>query len=78
MNDKQLLDRLCDFFSLQQHIVLSMLDAIDMFERGRDINMWCALFQWCDARDERDAYWGRFKHHYPDAIALKEGVSYGY
>ena len=78
MNDKQLLDRLCDFFSLQQHIVLSMLDAIDMFERGRDIPMWYALFQWCEARDERDAYWGRFKHHYPDAIALKEGVSYGY
>jgi hypothetical protein len=78
MNDKQLLDRLCDFFSLQQHIVLSMLDAIEMFERGRDINMWCALFQWCEARDAREECWGRFKHYYPDAIALKEGVSYDY
>ena len=78
MNDKQLLDRLCDFFSLQQHIVLSMLDAIEMFERGRDINMWCALFQWCEARDAREECLVGFKHYYPDAIALKEGVSYDY
>jgi hypothetical protein len=78
MTDKQLLDRLCDFFSLQQHVVLSMLDAIDMFERGREIPMWYALFQWCEAKDEREEYWGEFKYYYPDAIALKEGVSYDY
>ena len=78
MTDRQMLHRLCDFFSLQQHVVLSMLDAIDMFERGREIPMWYALFQWCEAKDEREEYWGRFKHHYPDAMALKEGVSYDY
>jgi hypothetical protein len=53
-----------------------MLDAIDMFERGREIPMWYALFQWCEAKDEREEYWGRFKHHYPDAMALKEGRSF--
>ena len=78
MTDKQMLELLVNFYQVQKEVVLYMLDAIDMFERGRDIPMWYALFEWCEAKDEREEYWGRFKHHYPDAIALKEGVSYDY
>jgi len=76
MTDRQLLALLCDFYQVQKEVVLSMLDAIDMFERGRDIPMWYALFQWCEARDEREDFWKRFKHYYPDAMALKEGRSF--
>ena len=78
MTNKQLLELLCDFYQVQKEVVLSMLDAIDMFERGREIPMWYALFQWCEDRDLREEYWGEFKHYYPDAMALKEGVSYDY
>jgi hypothetical protein len=78
MTDKQLLDRLCDFFSLQQHVVLSMMEAIDMFDQGKEVPSWYCLLRWCEAKDEREEYWGRFKHYYPDAMALKEGVSYDY
>ena len=78
MTDRQLLALLCDFYRAQIDVAIQMSDAVYMFERGREIPMWYALFQWCEARDEREEYWGRFKHHYPDAMALKEGVSYDY
>jgi len=78
MTDRQLLALLCNFYEVQKHVALYMMDAIYMFDRGHEIPTWYALFQWCEARDEREEYWGRFKHHYPDAMALKEGVIYDY
>jgi len=78
MTDRQLLALLCNFYEVQKHVALYMMDAIYMFEKGQETPTWYALFEWCEAKDEREEYWGRFKHHYPDAIALKEGVSYDY
>ena len=78
MTDKQMLGLLVDFYQVQKQVVLYMMDAIHVFERGQEIPTWYALFQWCEARDERDAYWDEFRHYYPDAMALKEGVGYDY
>jgi hypothetical protein len=78
MTDKQLLELLCDFYQVQQQVALHMMEAIDMFDQGKEVPSWYCLICWCEARDEREEYWGSFKHHCPDAIALKEGVSYDY
>jgi hypothetical protein len=76
MTDRQMLDLLVNFYQVQKHVVIYMMEAMYMFEQGKDESCWYCLLRWCEARDERDAYWDEFKHHYPDAIALKEGVSY--
>ncbi len=76
MTDRQMLDELLGMYHANIRVTASMLDAILMFERGVEESCWYCLLRWCEAKDEREEYWGRFKHHYPDAIALKEGVSY--
>lgn len=78
MTDRQLLALLCNFYEVQKHVVLNMMDAIYMFDKSQETPTWYALFQWCEAKDVREEYWDRFKHQYPDAMALKEGVSYDY
>ena len=78
MTDRQLLDLLVDFYHQQQLVVLHMVEAIDMFEKRAEEAHWYCLLRWCEAKDEREECFDRFKHHYPDAIALKEGVSYDY
>jgi hypothetical protein len=76
MTDRQMLALLFDFYQVQKDVVMSMLNALYMFEHGQAIPTWYALFQWCEARDEREEFWKKFKHHYPDAMALKEGRSF--
>ncbi len=76
MTDRQMLGLLVDFYRAQMDVAIQMSNVLYMFERGQEIPTWYALFQWCEAKDEREEFWSEFKHHYPDAIALKEGVSY--
>jgi hypothetical protein len=78
MTDKQLLELLCDFYQVQQQVALHMMEAIDMFDQGKEVPSWYCLICWCEARDLREEFWKKFKHYYPDAMALKEGVIYDY
>lgn len=76
MTDRQMLALLVDFYQVQKQVVIYMMEAVYVFEQDKDEACWYCLLRWCEARDERDAYWDEFKHYYPDAMALKEGVSY--
>ena len=78
MTDRQMLGLLVDFYRAQIAVAQAMMYAISKFNQKDDEWAWYALFSWCMYKDIRDAQWARFKHHYPDAMALKEGVSYGY
>lgn len=74
MTDIKLLALLNDYYTAQRNVVTSMLWAIENFERGReDIGSWLRLFYWCEAKDEREELWRRFKSDYPRAMMLKEG-----
>jgi hypothetical protein len=76
MTDRQMLGLLVDFYRAQMDVAIQMSNALYMSECGQEIPMWYSLFQWCEARDEREEFWKKFKHYYPDAMALKEGRSF--
>ena len=74
MTDIKLLALLNDYYTTQRNVMLSMLWAMEEFERNREHVSWAYLFEWCEAKDEREEMWKRFKHHYPRAVMPKEGV----
>jgi hypothetical protein len=76
MTDYQLLDRLVTFYILQKQVALLMMDAMHMFEMENDFLSWYHLLEWQLAKDDLDEHWAKFKHHFPQAIGLKEGVKY--
>ena len=78
MTDKQMLDELLGLYQANIRVTATMLDALLMFDQGKEESCWYCLLRWCIAKDEREEFWKKFKHHYPDAMALKEGRSYGY
>ena len=73
MTDIKLLIMLNDYYTAQKNVVGSMYWAMHHFEQGREDASWEWLFNWCEDKDTREALWGRFKHHYPRAMMLKEG-----
>jgi hypothetical protein len=73
MTDIKLLALLNDYYNAQRNVVLSMYWAMEYFERGRMDSSWAYLFEWCEAKDEREELWKRFKSEYPRAMMLKEG-----
>jgi len=76
MTDQQMLAVLINMYQSQIAVAQAMMYAISKFNQKDDEWAWYALFSWCRYKDIRDAHWARFKHHYPDAMSLKEGVSY--
>ena len=76
MTDHQLLDRLATFYLLQKEVALLMMDAMNMFELENEFLTWYHLLEWQLAKDNLDEHWAKFKHHFPEAIGLKEGVKY--
>jgi hypothetical protein len=76
VTDKELLDRLVTFYLLQKEVALFMLDAMENFDHGRERWSWFLLFEWQQAKDDLEQHWVKFKHHFPEAIGLKEGVRY--
>lgn len=73
MTDIELLTLLNDYYNAQKNVVNSMKWSMGRFEQGREDASWWWLFHWCEDKDTREALWGRFKHHYPRAMMLKEG-----
>lgn len=73
MTDIKFLALLNDYYNAQRYVILHMMWAMDEFERGREHYSWCELLDWCEAKDERDELWKRFKDDYPRAMMLKEG-----
>jgi hypothetical protein len=76
VTDQKLLDHLCTFYILQKNVALFMLDAMENFDHGRERWSWFCLFEWQQAKDDLDKHWRKFKHYFPEAIGLKEGVKY--
>ena len=75
MTDIKLLTLLDDYYKEQLTVVYALLWAMEDFERGRIDASWAYLFEWCENKDRREELWGRFKHHYPRAMMLKEGYA---
>ena len=75
MTDIKLLNLLTVYYSAQRNVVTALMWAMEDFERGREDASWVYLFDWCEAKDDREELWGRFKHHYPRAMMLKEGYA---
>lgn len=73
MTDIKLLALLNDYYNAQRNVVTYLLWAMEDFERGREESSWVYLFDWCEAKDDREELWKQFKHHYPRAMMLKEG-----
>ena len=78
MTDQQMLAVLINMYQSQIAVAQAMMYAISTFNKADDEWAWYALLSWCRYKDIRDAHWAEFKHHYPEAMSLKEGVSYGY
>ncbi len=76
MTDQQMLSVLISMYQSQIAVAQAMMYAISKFNYRDDEWAWYALFSWCRYKDIRDAHWARFKHHYPDAMSLKEGRSF--
>jgi len=76
MTDQQMLGLLVDMYKAQIAVTQAMMYAISTFNKKDDEWVWYALFSWCSYKDIRDDQWEKFKHHYPDAMALKEGRSF--
>jgi hypothetical protein len=76
MTEQQMLAVLINMYQSQVAVAQAMMYAISKFNQKDDELAWYALFSWCSYKDIRDAHWARFKHHYPDAMALKEGRSF--
>jgi hypothetical protein len=76
MTDQQMLVILVDLYKAQIAVAQAMMYAMSKFNQKDDEWAWYALFSWCMYKDIRDAHWARFRHHYPDAMALKEGRSF--
>jgi hypothetical protein len=76
MTDQQMLVILVDLYKAQIAVAQAMVYAMSKFHYCDDEQAWYALFSWCMYKDIRDAQWARFKHHYPDAMSLKEGRSF--
>jgi hypothetical protein len=73
MTDIKLLVLLNDYYTAQRNVVTFMVWAMEGFEQGREHYLWNNLFYWCEAKDEREELWKRFKGQYPRAMKLKEG-----
>lgn len=73
MTDIKLLTLLNDYYTAQRNVVLSMIWAMEEFERDREHVSWAYLFEWCEDKDHREELWKRFKSDYPRAMMLKEG-----
>lgn len=73
MTDIKLLALLNDYYTAQRNVVTSMIWAMEDFERRREDVSWARLIDWCEAKDEREELWKRFKHKYSRAMMLKEG-----
>jgi hypothetical protein len=78
MTDQQMLGLLVEMYKAQIAVAQAMMYAISKFNYRDDEWVWYALFSWCMYKDIRDDQWAKFKHHYLDAMLLKEGVSYDY
>jgi len=78
MTEQQMLGLLVEMYKAQIAVAQAMMYAISKFNYRDDEWVWYALFSWCMYKDVRDAQWAKFMQHYPDAMALKEGVSYDY
>lgn len=76
MTDIKLLTLLNDYYTAQKNVVTCMLCAMEAFEDKEMVWMWEALFDWCEAKDRRAELWKQFKHDYPRAMMLKEGLSH--
>lgn len=73
MTEIKLLTLLNQYYSAQLNVVTSMIWAMEDFDRKREQASWSWLLDWCEAKDEREALWKRFKSDYPRAMMLKEG-----
>jgi hypothetical protein len=73
MTDIKLLNLLNDYYGAQRNVVTCMMWGMERFEQGRMDSSWEYLFEWCEAKDEREELWKRFKSDYPRAMMLKEG-----
>ena len=76
MTDQQMLAVLINMYQSQIAVAQAMMYAISKFNYRDDEWAWYALLSWCRYKDIRDAHWAKFKHHYPDAMSLKEGRSF--
>ena len=76
MTNIKLLALLNDYYTAQRNVVTSMIWAMHHFEQGCEDACWPWLFDWCEAKDEREELWKRFKSDYPKAMMLKEGYDY--
>ena len=77
MTDAELLWLIRRYYAEQSDVALCMIGAMNYFESGKEQISFAYLFDWCEAKDRRDELWEQFKHQYPRAVMLKEGVSYG-
>ena len=75
MTDIKLLTLLNDYYNAQRNVILCMHWAMVDFERGREDASWAWLIDWCEAKDEREELWSKFKSDYPRAMMLKEGYA---
>lgn len=73
MNNVKLLDLLEQYYRAQRDVAIHMKVTLMAFDGGNDASTWLNLFGWCEAKDEREALWKRFKSDYPRAMMLKEG-----
>lgn len=76
MTDKEILDQMAKHYILQMRVIEQMRCALWMFEHSGDIEdqlMWDSLFRWCEAKDERDAFWLKFRPYWVRAFHLREG-----
>lgn len=73
MTDIQVLTLLTKYYAASRDVALFVLWAMEDFEKGKEQHSFANLFLWCEAKDEREALWKRFKSDYPRAMMLKEG-----
>lgn len=73
MTDIKLLNLLNDYYGAQRNVALSLICAMEYFERGREQDSFAYLFEWCEDKDRRNELFSKFKNDYARAVMLKEG-----
>ena len=73
MTDINLIEHLSDFHDAQSRMAHWMHGAMQLHAEVDDVRCWLYLFEWAEARVERDQVFKRLKDRYSDAIMLREG-----
>lgn len=73
MTDIEVLSLLADFHDSQSRMAHWLHGAMQLESEGDDARAWLYLFEWAEAKSERDQIFGLFKDHYSYAVLLREG-----